>query len=91
MTISNRHPLAVQVEIKNTREMMLKIIAAQKQEAKSNLNKARQALEDIKQGIIPEAEYKILHAEAELKAIEEHEKMIRENSSVDTQQVKDTK
>lgn len=87
-SISNRHPLVIVVDVKNTPEMALKIIEAQIQEAKTNVERAKLDLEDIKLGVIKEAEYKILHAEAELKAIKEHEKAVREGKIVDAEQVK---
>jgi len=86
-TISNRHPLMIQISVKNTKEMALKIMEAQIQEAKSNILRAKQDLEDIKLGVIKEAEYKILHAEAELKAILEHAKAVKDGKIVDATQV----
>lgn len=86
MAFSNRNDnhLVPIGEVKNTKEMTLKIIQARKQECKSRINKAKQDIEDVRVAKIAELEYIILHAEAELKQLEEHEKVVK--SSVDTQQ-----
>ena len=66
-----------------SKEMRLKYLQIKKQQCKSNMAKAKQDIEDLKNGKIAELEYQILHAEAELKQLEEHEKKVK--SSVDTQ------
>ena len=84
MALSRRSEIVPVEEVKTTKEMTLKILQARKQECKSRIAQAKQAIEDLKVAKIAELEYQILHAEAELKALEEHEKRV--NSSVDTQQ-----
>ena len=64
--------------------MQLKYLQIKKQECRSKIAKAKQAIEDLQNGEIAKHEYTILHAEAELKQLQEHEKRI--NSSVNTQQ-----
>lgn len=86
MAFSHRTDLIPVGEVSNTKEMTLKIIAARKQECKSRIVKAKQDIEDLKVAKIAELEYQILHAEAELKKLEEHEKVVI--SSVDAQQIK---
>ena len=66
--------------------MMLKHIQIKRQEAKSKIAMAKQKIEDLQNGEIAKLEYAILHAQAELKQLTEHEKRIM--SSVDTQQSK---
>ena len=83
MSFSKRNEVVPAVEVQNTKEMTMKIISARKQECKSRINRVRQEIEDLKIAKMAELEYQILHAEAELKKLEEHEKMIK--SSVDTQ------
>lgn len=68
------------------RAMQLKHLQVKKQEARSRMAMAKQKIEDLKNGEIAKFEYAILHAEAELKQLQEHEKRII--SSVDTQQNK---
>lgn len=63
--------------------MQLKHLQIKRQEAKSKIAMARQGIEDLKNGEIAKLEYTILHAEAELKQLQAHEKRIQ--SSVDTQ------
>lgn len=84
MTISRRSEIVPIDEVKTTKEMTLKILQSRKQECKSRIAQAKQAIEDLQVAKIAELEYQILHAEAELKALEDHEKRI--HSSVDTQQ-----
>ena len=67
-----------------TKAMRLKYIQIKKQECKSKIVKAKQDLEDLKLGQVAQIEYQILHAEAELKQLQNHEKKVI--SSVDTQQ-----
>ena len=76
MAFSTRTDIIPAVEIINTKEMTLKILQARKQECKSRIVRAKQELEDLKIAKFAEIEYQILHAEAELKKLEEHEKMI---------------
>lgn len=66
--------------------MQLKHLQIKRQEAKSKISMAKQKIEDLKEGEIAKLEYTILHAEAELKQLQEHEKRII--SSVDPQQSK---
>jgi len=86
MAFSNRgeNQLVSAGEVVNTKEMTLKILQARKQECKSRINRAKQEIEDLKVAKIAELEYQILHAEAELHKLEDHEKIIV--SSVETQQ-----
>ena len=67
-----------------SKEMRLKYLQIKKQQCRSNIAKAKQDIEDLKNGKIAELEYQILHAEAELKQLNEHEQKI--NSAVDAQQ-----
>ena len=64
--------------------MRLKHLQIKKQEAKSKIAIAKQHIEDIRNGEIAKLEYTILHAEAELKQLQAHEKKVQ--SSVDPQQ-----
>jgi len=82
--VSHRTDIVPINEVKNTKEMTLKILQARKQECRSRIRKAQQEIEDLKIAKIAELEYQILHAEAELKKLEEHEKVVI--SSVETQQ-----
>lgn len=86
MAFSNRNEMVPAVEVTNTKEMTLKILQAKKQECISRINRAKQEIEDLKIAKIAELEYQILHAEAELTKLQEHEKMIV--SSVDTPPIK---
>jgi len=72
--------------VEPTKDMRLKYIQMQRQKIKSRIASAKQGIEDLKNGKIAELEYQILHAEAELKQLDEHEKRVK--SSVDTQQIK---
>jgi len=63
--------------------MRLKHLQVKKQEARSRINTAKQRIEDLREGEIAKLEYTILHAEAELKQLQEHEQKIK--SAVDTQ------
>jgi len=84
MAFSTRTDIVPIGDVQNTKEMTLKILAARKQECKSRIKRAQQEIEDLKVAKIAELEYQILHAEAELKKLEEHEKTVI--SSVDPQQ-----
>ena len=70
-------------QVEPTKAMRLKYLQMQRQKVKSRLAAAKQGIEDIQNGKIAELEYQILHAEAELKQLDNHEKAIK--SSVDTQ------
>lgn len=70
-------------QVNPTREMQLKFIQVRKQKCISTIAKAKQDIEDIQKGKIAEIEYQILHAEAELKKLNEHE--VRIKNSVDVQ------
>ena len=69
--------------VKPTKAMSLKNIQMKKQEARSRIVRAKQDLEDLRVGQIANIEYAILHAEAELKQLQAHEKLIQ--ASVDPQ------
>lgn len=86
MAFSNRSEIVPAVEIINTKEMTMKILQAKKQECRSRINRAKQEIEDLKMAKIAELEYAILHAEAELTKLEEHEKMV--NAAQDVQETK---
>lgn len=73
-------------EIKQTKEMVMKVLQSNKQECKSRIVKLKQDIEDLKVAKIAELEHGIMQAEAELKQLEEHEKMVV--SSVDAEEVK---
>lgn len=73
-------------DVSNTKEMTLKILQARKQECKSRINRAKQEIEDLRIAKIAELEYQVLHAEAELAKLVEHEKLIQ--TSTDAQQTK---
>lgn len=73
-------------EIKQTKEMVMKVLQSNKQECKSRIVKLKQDIEDLKVAKIAELEHGIMQAEAELKQLEEHEKMVV--SSVDAKEVK---
>lgn len=84
MAFSNRQDIVPIGQVVPTKQMRLKVIQAKKQECKSRIINLNQEIEDLKVAKIAELEYQILHAEAELKKLEEHEKAVL--SSVDTQQ-----
>lgn len=71
-------------QVEPTKEMRIKFIQVRKQKCKSTIAKCKQEIEDLQNGKIAELEYQILHAEAELKQLNEHEQNVR--SAVDTQQ-----
>lgn len=73
-------------QVEPTKAMRLKYLQMQRQKVKSRMAAARQGIEDLKNGKIAEFEYQILHAEAELKQLDKHERTIL--SSVDNQQSK---
>jgi hypothetical protein len=64
-------------QVAPTKEMRLKYLQIKKQECRSKIAKAKQDLEDLKLGQIAQIEYQILHAEAELKQLQEHEQKIK--------------
>lgn len=70
-------------QIEPTKDMRLKFLQVRKQKCRSAMAKAKQEIEDLKNGKIAELEYQILHAEAELKQLDKHEQTIK--SAVDTQ------
>ena len=70
------HEIVPVGQVTPTKEMQLKFLQVRKQKCKSAMAKAKQEIEDLKQGKIAELEYQILHAEAELKQLNEHEKKI---------------
>lgn len=82
MAFSGRSEIVPAIEVINTREMTMKILQSKKQECKSRINRAKQEIEDLRVAKIAELEYQVLHAEAELAKLEEHEKLILR--SVDT-------
>jgi len=59
-----------------TREMKLKWLQAAKQERVSRITHLTQSIEDLIKGKIPEIERQIMHAEQELRNLEETEKMV---------------
>lgn len=69
--------LPVPLQHIETNDMVLKWIAMKKQECKSRIVRAKQDIEDLKEGKIPDIERQILHAEAELIQLTEHEKNIK--------------
>ena len=83
MAFSNRSEIVPVIDVINTKEMTLKIIKAKKQECVSRINRAKQEIEDLQIAKIAELEYQILHAEAELKQLNDHEKRV--TTSVNTQ------
>ena len=86
MSFSNRNELVPAFEVVTTKEMSLLMIKAKKQECISRINRCKQEIDDLKMAKIAELEYQILHAEAELAKLLDHEKMVI--SSVDTQPAK---
>lgn len=82
--IGSSYPIALQV--KETKEMQLKWIAARKQECRSKISHGKQAIEDLVKGKVPDIERQILHAEQELAQLEAHEKMLI--SAIDTEEIK---
>lgn len=67
----------IQIVTQETKEMKLKWIAVRKQEAKSKIVHAKQAIEDLVKGKVPEIERQILHAEQELAQLEEAERNLQ--------------
>jgi hypothetical protein len=63
-------------QTRETREMKLKWLQAAKQERISKIVHLKQAIEDLRQGKIPEIERQIMHAEQELKNLEAAEKLV---------------
>jgi hypothetical protein len=61
---------------RETREMKLKWLQAAKQEKISKIVHLKQAIEDLRQGKIPEIERQIMYAGQELKNLEEAEKLV---------------
>lgn len=59
----------IQIQTEETKEMQLKWIAIRKQEAKSQIARAKQDIEDITKGKVLELERKILHAEQTLQQL----------------------
>lgn len=53
----------IQIQTEETKEMQLKWIAVRKQEAKSQITRLTQDIEDLKQAKIIELERAILHAQ----------------------------
>jgi hypothetical protein len=86
MAFSNRNEIVPAIDVINTKEMTMKILQSKKQECRSRINRAKQEIEDLKLAKIAELEYQILHAEAELSKLEEHEKMV-----ISSQDVQETK
>ena len=84
MAISNRSEIVPAIDIINTKEMTMKILQAKKQECRSRINRAKQEIEDLKVAKIAELEYQILHAEAELAKLDEHEKTVGSSVDVNT-------
>lgn len=78
------HEIVPVGQVTPTKDMQIKYIQVRKQKCRSTISKVKQDIEDLKNGKIAELEYQILHAEAELKQLEEHEGKVK--SSVDTQQ-----
>jgi len=83
MSFSNRNEIVPIGQVIPTKEMQLKVLAAKKQECRSNIVRIQQEIEDLKIAKMAELEYQILHAQAELRQLEEHERKVK--SSVDTQ------
>ena len=75
----------IQIQMRETKDMKLKWIAARKQEAKSKLVHFKQAIEDLIQGKVPEIERQIMAAQQELEQLEFQEKSLQ--SSVEAEQI----
>lgn len=73
--LDNGYPLQIQTQ--ETKEMQLKWIAIRRQEAKSQIVRAKQDIEDLKQGKVVELERKILHAEQTLTELARMEKDVQ--------------
>ena len=76
-------PVPVKTTIE-TQEMKLKWIQAVKQEKISRIVHLRQSIEDLTKGKIPEIERQIMHAEQELRNLEETEKMVIDSVNAET-------
>lgn len=70
-------------QTRETREMKLKWLQAAKQERISKIVHLKQAIEDLRQGKIPEIERQIMAAQQELSNLEIAEKNVLE--SIETQ------
>ena len=86
MAFSHRTDLLKVEDVVHTKEMTMKVIKARKQECKSRIVLARQAIQDLQIAKVSELEYTVLQAEAELEKLEKHEKLVI--ASVDTPPVK---
>ena len=73
----------VTINVKETRDMKLKWVAARKQECKSKLMHFKQAIEDLINGKIPEIERQIMAVEQELDQLKQQENLLK--NSVDTE------
>lgn len=73
--INSQLPVPVR-QLEETRAMKLKWLQAAKQERISKIVHLRQAIEDLKQGKIPEIERQIMAAEQELGNLELAEKNV---------------
>ena len=71
-------PVPVRATIE-TQEMKLKWLQAAKQERISRISHLKQSIEDLVKGKIPEIERQIMHAEQELRNLEETEKMVTDS------------
>lgn len=76
--IGSSLPVPVKTLIE-TREMKLKWLKAAKQEKISKIVHLKQAIEDLRQGKIPEIERQIMAAEQELRNLEVAEKLVAES------------
>lgn len=65
-------------QLRETKEMKLKWLQAAKQERISKIVHLKQAIEDLREGKIPEIERQIMASEQELKNLEVAEKLVSE-------------
>ena len=71
-----------------TKAMKLKWIQASKQEKISKIVHLKQAIEDLMKGKVPELERQIMHAEQELRNLEETENAV--DGTIEVIQLKET-
>lgn len=73
--IGSNLPVPV-AQLRETKEMKLKWLQAAKQERISKIVHLTQAIQDLRQGKIPEIERQIMASEQELKNLEAAEKLV---------------
>jgi hypothetical protein len=73
-------------QLRETREMKLKWLQAAKQERISKIVHLKQAIEDLRQGKIPEIERQIMASEQELKNLEAAEKIVLQSIETEATQ-----